>query len=140
MSNNGAPDITELLFDPRFYEFAYTDLRGMNDQELGDHWVIHGFNEGRCPSFSALRHFLPPDFDTRVYVQLNPDLAHFGCLRAAVHYYRFGSNEHREYKWSSIPVTTKWATDSGWDVHTELEINEMTFKKDGLDVASFFVP
>jgi glycosyltransferase involved in cell wall biosynthesis len=60
--------------DVHFYYTLYPDLRkafGYNEQALGEHWVMHGKNEGRIPNGRAYRRALAK-FDWEYYAIEHP--------------------------------------------------------------------
>ena len=93
--------------DVSFYGAYYPDLRDFQPDELKLHYQTNGIQEGRWPnSKAALEHFtstlgeLPPNFDEKVYCNLNPDVkALYGFANGgAIHYLTSGRQESRPYQ------------------------------------------
>lgn len=94
-------------FDPDFYRNFYADLVRLSDDELAQHYEMHGFGEGRFGSkasflsdLAAKGAAIPSDFDPDQYFLLNPDVeASFDSLWDAYrHYSSHGAREKRAYK------------------------------------------
>ena len=81
--------IEEACFDVMVYRDRYPDLTGLNDEQLKEHWLTNGINEGRSASIIL---------DLSYYLEQNPDLkSAFGKdYRAAYnHFVSSGYHEHR---------------------------------------------
>jgi len=89
--------------DTSFYKELYLDLKGMNDNELINHWNKYGKKEGR---FFYLKDFLDfykienqflIDFDFDFYISYYEDLKSVFTAKyqAIEHYFRIGKEEKR---------------------------------------------
>lgn len=73
------------LFDPVWYLKENPDLSTLPKEELLDHFMKHGFREGRSPG---------PQFDVRYYLETYPDIAE-ADLNPLVHFLQSGADEGR---------------------------------------------
>jgi hypothetical protein len=76
------------LFDAKWYLAQYPDIAAEKNfaKEPARHYLKFGGFEGRNPG---------PDFDSALYLQLNPDVRESG-MNPLVHYLKFGKDEGRE--------------------------------------------
>jgi glycosyltransferase involved in cell wall biosynthesis len=99
--------------DIAFYRQRYEDLASLSDSQLQEHWLKHGFKEGRFASASheagnarlAIEGGLANEekvhdfaFDADFYASLYPDMAAAGIVESAAlekHYNVFGKKEQR---------------------------------------------
>ncbi|WP_084498577.1 HAD-IA family hydrolase [Sphingobium sp. HDIP04] len=105
---NVPPIATSRSFDARFYRDFYPDLRHFtSDEELWQHYFVHGRQEKRLANYDALVAQLtaefgpiPTDFDPNTYLALNQDIASQidRPERALDHYMRAGQKEGRPYR------------------------------------------
>ncbi len=101
-------------FDPIVYRGHYSDLNGMTDAQLKDHWLKYGINEGRCGSVI---------FEAQYYVNNNDDLkAVFGTdWRSA--YNHFLTNGYKEHRISSPTFDGEYYTNRHPDVAASYKEN-----------------
>lgn len=95
-------------FDAQFYRDFYPDVRHFrNDQELWQHYFLHGRGEKRFGTYQAFILQLttecgplPVDFDPVSYLAFNADIAVLMDTpeRALDHYMRMGRSEGRVYR------------------------------------------
>lgn len=78
-------------FDYIFYKFFYKDLINFNNDELKNHYLIHGYKENRMFK-------LPNDFSPSFYKNLYNDLKNLSDEEAKNHFIIYGINEKRIYK------------------------------------------
>jgi len=59
--------------DRTFYKFLYNDLSQLDDNQLHEHYNIHGFNENRIGSEQEFYNKYP-NFNLNIYKESNKDL------------------------------------------------------------------
>jgi hypothetical protein len=77
-------------FNINIYKLLNNDLKDFNDEELINHYLIHGINENR-------EYNLSKNFNTNIYKLLNNDLKDFNDEELINHYLKYGINENRVY-------------------------------------------
>lgn len=80
-------------FNYNIYRTLNNDLNNLNDIQLGNHYIEHGYNEGRLYKIS-----LPNDFNYNNYKFLNNDLSELNDNQLKYHYINHGFYENRLYK------------------------------------------
>lgn len=70
-------------FDAEFYWYTNPDMIG--NEKVVEHYVTHGWREGRDPS---------PEFDTNYYLEYHPDVKASG-MNPYFHYLKYGKKEGR---------------------------------------------
>lgn len=92
-----APDM-----DPDFYRAWYSDLEGLDDQQLLAHWLLQGKNEGRAATFQILLQragisdYVEEPFDPTFYSDYYPELGRLKKpLQLQAHYFIYGKKEGR---------------------------------------------
>ena len=80
------------MFELGWYRRLNPDLRG-SDEELLEHWALHGRSEGRVASVGDL----PAAFLAQEYRDLNPDLAELDDDAVVNHFLRHGRAEGRAW-------------------------------------------
>lgn len=81
-------------FDISMYKELNNDLKNMNENELLNHYFLHGKYENRKYKIT-----LPNDFDISIYKELNDDLSKLNETQLKTHYFLYGQYEKREYKY-----------------------------------------
>ena len=77
-----------------FYKFLYDDLTGLNDNQLVEHYNMHGKNEYRiCSESDFFKKY--PYFNIEIYKNANPDLINFNRFQLLKHYINHGHSENR---------------------------------------------
>ena len=82
-------------FDLNIYRNLYGDLKELNDEQLINHYLNNGINEGRI-----YKNNLPEDFYLNSYRNLNSDLNELNDIDLLNHYLNNGFNEGRPYKYN----------------------------------------
>jgi len=94
-------------FDWKYYANKYGDLQHATEKEACDHWITHGYKEGRVYKNDKLlikdiEHFkyiyLFPNFDWKYYVNKYCDLQHATEKEACEHWITHGYKEGRVYR------------------------------------------
>jgi acetyl esterase/lipase len=83
------------VFNARKYADYYSDLKrvfGYNEENLRQHWIIHGIREGRTPCGADMPSC---KFDGPKYVALHSDLVQANVPNGLFHYLTFGIRENR---------------------------------------------
>jgi hypothetical protein len=80
--------------DTIFYKYVYNDLMSLTDNELIEHYNIHGKNENRIYSEKDFYNKYP-NFDINIYRKLNNDLIKLSDLELFKHYIHHGIFENR---------------------------------------------
>jgi hypothetical protein len=80
-------------FDISMYKELNNDLKNMNENQLLNHYLLHGQNENRIYKIT-----LPDDIDLYTYRELNNDLNNLNETQLKIHYFLYGQYENREYK------------------------------------------
>jgi GR25 family glycosyltransferase involved in LPS biosynthesis len=70
-------------------------LNKLSDNELKQHYLTYGKNEGRIYKYN-----LPDNFDLNSYKELNSDLTNLSDNELKQHYLKYGKNEGRIYKYN----------------------------------------
>lgn len=82
-------------FDVNAYRILNNDLVSLNNEELIEHYLKNGINEGR-----EYKYNLPDDFDVKSYKDLNSDIENLTNDELIKHYLYYGVNEGRQYKYN----------------------------------------
>ena len=77
--------ISNLEVDVDFYRLAHLDLQHLTDEQLVEHYIIYGKNEGRTPN----------NVDVDFYRNNHPDLQHLTDKQLVHHYIEYGKKEGR---------------------------------------------
>ena len=91
------------------YSLYNNDLQHMNEEQLIQHYLMHGRHENR-----KYRHELPLDFEPHIYRQMNDDLSELSDEELKKHYTLYGREEQRSFRLTDKPnrkVTRKSITD-----------------------------
>ena len=75
-----------LIFSAEFYRLNNSNLAGWSDQDLANHWVNHGIQEGRRASV-----FFEPGEYLKIYPDLLSAYGSTGYLNAVLHYVSDGA-------------------------------------------------
>jgi hypothetical protein len=78
-------------FNYTIYKYYNYDLIHLNNNQLEEHFLSHGYKENRiyCK--------LPNDFDHLLYKTYNRDLFKMSNIELEEHYLKFGIREGRKY-------------------------------------------
>lgn len=81
-------------FDFQYIRATYSDLAGMTNEQLFNHYNVHGFKEGRVTASAYA------NFDEEAYLATYADLGAAGITAATAlnHYLAFGAAENRTAK------------------------------------------
>ena len=88
-------NILPLDFDFIYYRYYYNDLNNMSFEELKNHWLNNGKNEGRI---YRGEYIIPEDFDFNFYRNNYPDLIHMSNIELIEHWNKKGKFTNRIYK------------------------------------------
>ncbi len=89
--------------DITFYKYIYNDLKNLNDNQLEDHYNLHGKNENRiCSEIDFYNRY--PDFNIEIYKKYNYDLTNLNKLDLFKHYIFNGIYENRICSISLYPI------------------------------------
>lgn len=86
-------DIARPHFDPEFYRTRYVDMAGASDEGGLEHFMLHGWREGRNPS---------ANFNTQFYLEENADVRTAG-INPLLHYIEIGASEGRPGQSTGTP-------------------------------------
>ena len=91
-------------FNPSYYKKIYPDLSNLSDNELSQHYLLHGIKEDRIYKIDD-----EIKFDPVVYKRIYKDLSHLSNEEAKIHYICNGIKENRKYRYEDIfdPVKYK---------------------------------
>jgi len=78
-------------FECTIYKKIYNDLENMNNKELMEHYLMHGYHEKRI-------YKIPDDFDSNTYKKIYNDLQNLSEEELMEHYLIHGYHENRIYK------------------------------------------
>lgn len=83
-------------FDVKIYRYLNNDLNEKTDDELINHYLQYGQNEGRVYkiNFKELS-----EFETKYYKKYNEDLSGLSDNDLIMHFLKYGYNENRKYKY-----------------------------------------
>jgi GR25 family glycosyltransferase involved in LPS biosynthesis len=88
-------------FNIDIYKNNYIDLYNFTDEELINHYLIHGKNENRIYNINKIEvpeiNKLPKDFDINFYKNKYDDLKNFNNKELVNHYINYGKKENRLY-------------------------------------------
>jgi hypothetical protein len=125
-------DVVVTEFDPNFYRQTYSDMRG-GDAELLDHFLKHGWREGRNPN---------ANFDTTFYLGQNQDVREAG-LNAFYHYLKYGRQEGRRavppLMTSAIPTPDCRDTEAEGSDAVALRLGVISMVKNEADIIETYV-
>jgi hypothetical protein len=79
-------------FNIEFYKFLYDDIQNLSDNDVVNHYITYGINEGRI-----YKNILPDNFDIDLYRFYNPDISYFSDNELKKHYFLYGKDENRKY-------------------------------------------
>ena len=80
-------------FNVEDYKNYNLDLKNLTDEELKEHYILHGQRENRIYKLN-----LPDDFNPEIYKLLNPDLEYLCDFSLKKHFLSHGQKEGRDYK------------------------------------------
>lgn len=103
-------ELSDIVLDADYYQEVYFDLAGMNNEEIQNHWINHGFFEGR---YASIAHAIEKEaladltideeirivsassfFSTDFYERNNLDVAK-STMEGVEHYVKYGWKERR---------------------------------------------
>ena len=117
--------------DTQFYKFLYNDLSLLNDNQLHEHYNIHGNNENRiCSEQDFYNKYY--NFNLEIYKESNKDLKDMNNLELIKHYIFHGVYENRICSNLNIKNTmnlSKLSGDKELFSGTQLKENTMNLSK-----------
>lgn len=85
-------------FNINMYRSINKDLKNLTDQELLNHYRLHGIHEKRY-----YKYIIPDDFDVNIYRNNYDDLTDLSDEELKIHYFLYGKKENRVYNLNVLP-------------------------------------
>ena len=117
-------------FNSNIYRYNYDDLKDLNEINLINHYIYHGFYENRNPSSYMNKIIDGNVFILNFYMENNEDLKNLNDLELLNHYINIGKNESRI---CSFKVYDK----SNMNLLIEKKYNPDKYKKKYKDLENF---
>jgi hypothetical protein len=89
--------LKKINFNHEIYRYNYEDIQHLSDLELEEHFVNHGFREGRDFINIFDKNLRNLDFCVEYYKSNNSDLQNMSWLELYKHFETFGYLENRKY-------------------------------------------